>query len=205
VVIAPAGICERKVWKPRLKKGQFYVADRYFGHEYNLLRLIDRKGSRFVFRLHNNAVFTPIEGTERVLTEADRNAGVVWDGLVALGRDHPQQFRLVRVQSDGKQLDLITNDQSMAAELIGLIYHYRWQVELYFRWLKCILGCEHWLAESPQGVAIQVYCALIASVLLAMWSGRRPNKRAMEALRFYQLGMADEEELGLLLRRAKII
>ena len=72
-------------------------------------------------------------------------------------------------------------------------------------WLKCILGCEHWLAESPQGVAIQVYCALIASVLLALWSGRRPTKRAMEALRFYQLGLADDEELELLLHRAKML
>jgi hypothetical protein len=203
VFIAPAGVCERKAWKPRLKKDHFYVADRYFGHEYKLLSLIDRLGSRFAFRLHNNAVFTPVAGSERALTQADQDAGVVWDGLVQLGRKGPQQFRLVRVQIDDKQLDLITNDQSITAELIALIYRYRWQVELYFRWLKCILGCEHWLAESPQGVAIQVYCALIASVLLALWSGRRPNKRAMEALRFYQLGMADEDELELLLHRAK--
>jgi IS4 transposase len=112
---------------------------------------------------------------------------------------------LVRVRLADLELDLVTNLVSLSAEQIALIYRHRWQVEVFFKWLKCILGCEHWLAESPQGVAIQVYCALIASVLLALWSGRRPNKRAMEALRFYQLGLADDEELELLLYRAKML
>lgn len=206
VVVVPAAQCERKVWRPRIRGGTCYVADRYFGHDYNLPRLIQLRGSTFVFRLHHNAHLKEIVATERELSAADRQAGVVWDGEVLL-RHHPphQRFRLVRVRVADLELDLITNLDCLGAEQIALIYRHRWQVEVFFKWLKCILGCEHWLAESPQGVAIQVYCALIASVLLALWSGRRPNKRAMEALRFYQLGLADDEELELLLHRAKML
>jgi IS4 transposase len=69
-------------------------------------------------------------------------------------------------------------------------------VELFFKWLKCILGCRHWLAESERGVALQIYCALIAALLLLRYSGRRPSKRAMEMIRFYLLGYATLEELS---------
>jgi hypothetical protein len=58
-----------------------------------------------------------------------------------------------------------------------------------------MLPSRHWLAESPEGVAIQVYCVIIASLLLLLWTGKRPTKRQMEALWFYWTGFAEEEEL----------
>jgi len=204
VAIEPAGLCERKVWKPRLQANRFYVGDRYFGHDYNLMRLIGRRGSWFVFRLQTNTYIEALPGTDRQLSQADRAAGVVSDRLVRVGKRNPQTYRLVQVRVQGLALELMTNRLDFSAELIALVYRYRWQVELYFKWLKCILGCEHWLAESPSGVAIQVYAALIASVLLALWTGKRPTKRAMEALQLYQLGWASEQDLERLLRLEKI-
>lgn len=204
VAIEPAGRCERKVWKPRLRENRFYVADRYFGHDYNLMRLIGLRGSWFVFRLQSNTHLQPVPGTERPLSPADRTAGVISDQTVLLGKENPQRYRLVQVRIHDLSLDLITNRLDFPAEFIALAYKYRWQVELFFKWLKCILGCEHWLAESPQGVAIQVYCALIAAVLLALWTGKRPTKRAMEALQLYQIGWASEKDLQALLRLEKI-
>jgi hypothetical protein len=88
----------------------------------------------------------------------------------------------------------------MGAELLALIYRARWRVELFFKWLKCILSCRHWLAESPRGVALQVYCALIAALLLLRSSGRRPGKRAMEMIRFHLLGYATLDELSAALK-----
>ena len=61
--------------------------------------------------------------------------------------------------------------------------------------LKCILGCRHWLAESPQGVALQIYLALIAALLLQLYTGRAPTKRMLELIQFYLLGVASLEEL----------
>jgi hypothetical protein len=85
--------------------------------------------------------------------------------------------------------------EDLPAELIGLIYRYRWQIELFFKWFKMILGNRHWLAESPRGVAIQLYSALIATLLLTLLTGRRPTKRQMEAIHLYFVGFVTEEEL----------
>jgi len=56
-------------------------------------------------------------------------------------------------------------------------------------------GPTHWMAESAQGVTIQIYCALIASVLLVLWTGRKPTKRQCEALQLYWMGWATLAEL----------
>jgi hypothetical protein len=74
---------------------------------------------------------------------------------------------------------------------------------MFFRWLKCILGCRHWLAESEQGVTLQVHLALIAAQLLILYRGERPNRRQMEAIQFYLMGWATWEELMAKLRPAK--
>ena len=68
-------------------------------------------------------------------------------------------------------------------------------MELFFRWFICILGCRHLLSQSPNGVAIQVYVALIASLLIVLWTGRKPNKRTLEMIQFYLMGWASLEEL----------
>jgi IS4 transposase len=81
------------------------------------------------------------------------------------------------------------------ALLVALGYRYRWSVELFFRWFKCILGCRHLLSESQNGVEIQVYIAIIASLLISLWTGRKPTKRTFEMVCLYLSGWADEEEL----------
>ena len=65
--------------------------------------------------------------------------------------------------------------------------------ELFFKWTKCILKCRHLLAESPQGVQIQLYCALIAAMMLFALTGRKPTKRDMEIIQFYFCGWATFE------------
>lgn len=89
------------------------------------------------------------------------------------------------------------------ADLVSLIYRHRWQIELFFKWIKCILGCRHWLAESPAGLTIQIYSALIASVLLVLWTGRKPTKRQWEALQLFWMGWASLEELTEILTPKK--
>ena len=76
-----------------------------------------------------------------------------------------------------------------------MIYRYRWQIELFFKWIKCILGCRHWLAESQRGVTLQLYLALIAALLLQLATGQRPTKRMLELIRLHQMGWATLEEL----------
>ena len=194
---------ERTVWKQKLRKGAFYVNDRNYSHDYRLIKEVRQAGASFVLRLHNNAIYTPL-GVPHALSEADRKAGVVQDVQVRLGSEPDGPVgRLVRVEADGHLFLLFTDREDLAAELVALIYRYRWQIETFFKWIKCILSCRHWLAESPEGVTIQVYCALIASVLLVLWTGSKPTKRQWEALQLYWMGWATLDELTAVLNLQK--
>jgi hypothetical protein len=102
-----------------------------------------------------------------------------------------------------KSLHLATNrrPEELSAADAALLYKKRWQVEYFFRWVKCLLGCGHWLAESPRGVAIQLYLALIGAMLLQLDLGRRPSKRVWELLQWHLVGMLDDATLAQELSR----
>jgi Transposase DDE domain len=196
-VLTKAQRCERGVLSEHFEQGQFYVGDRYYGEHYGFFAKIIEAGCSFVLRLRQEAVFEVLE--HFALSQEDRVASVTFDGMVRVGA-RPKEHalvRLVRVQTQESEILLVTDKarEELSAELIALIYSYRWRIELFFKWLKCILGCRHWLAESQRGVALQIYCALIAALLLLRYSGARPNKRAMEMIRFYLEGMASLDEL----------
>lgn len=194
--ITPANVCERKVWRRKIEPGEFFVADRLYSEDHLLLKQVRKRGADFVVRLLGNVIRTPLE-PPRPLTEEDRKAGVVSDQLTELGgQGGGPRLRLVEVHAEGKVLLLATTRADLPAHLIALIYRYRWQIELFFKWFKTMLPCRHWIAESPEGVAIQIYSALIASLLLMLWTGRRPTKRQMEALRLFWMGFITERELA---------
>ena len=123
--------------------------------------------------------------------------------MVKLGiKREGEPSRTVKVEVDGKTL-LLATDLDPEAGLIALIYRYRWQIELFFKWFKSIPGCRHLMAGSPEGVVIQTYSALIAALMLQLLTGKRPGKRAMELIRFYMTGYAELEEVIALLTPKK--
>jgi hypothetical protein len=196
-LITAGNSCERKALRHFVKKGEIIVADRYYGLEYGFFGELKQIGASHVIRIRNNPRMEVVE--ELTLTEADRAAGVTWQGKVKLGDQwQGEPIRVVRVEVDGKQL-LLATDLEIEAELIALIYRYRWQIELFFKWLKSILGCRHLMAESPEGVTIQIYSALIAALMLQALTGKRPGKRAMELIQMYLMGYAYLKEVIALL------
>ena len=202
-LVTTGNSCERKALRQFVKKGETIVGDRYYGLEYGFFEELRKLGVSFVFRIRNQPRMEIVE--ELPLTAADRAAGVTWQGMVRLGdKWQGEPIRVVKVEVDGKQL-LLATDLELEAELIALIYRYRWQIELFFKWLKSILGCRHLMAESPEGVAIQIYSALIAALMLQLLTGKRPGKRAMELMRFYLMGYADLEEVMALLSLEKSV
>jgi hypothetical protein len=196
-LITHGNSCERRELRKFMKKGETIVGDRYYGLEYGFLEELRKLGISFVFRIRNKPRMEIVG--ELPPTEADRAAGVTWQGMVRLGdKWQGEPIRVVKVEVDGKEL-LLATDLEIEAELIALIYRYRWQIELFFKWMKSILGYRHLMAESPEGVAIQTYSALIAALMLQLLTGKRPTKRAMELIRFYLMGHAElEEVMGLL-------
>jgi hypothetical protein len=207
--ITPGKGCERAAWRTLWQRGEGYVADRYYGENYQLFGEMDRAGVAFVVRLRDEAVVNVEE--ELPLSEADRQAKVVraaWARLGCRARARSIRLRVVWVQTDKEVLRLVTNlgPEELSAGDVARLYKQRWQVELFFRWVKCILGCRHWLAESPGGVAIEIYLALIAALLLQLYSGQAPNRRMMELIQLYLLGVAslDELEQGLERERQRL-
>jgi hypothetical protein len=188
--------CERALWRSQWERGAAYVGDRYFSQDYSLLAELTAQDCHYVLRLRSNTVIQVEQ--ELALSAADRACGVVRDAWMRLGSRARTRVRVVWVQTPKEMLLLVTNQtpQQLSAELVALLYRHRWTVELFFRWVKCILGQRHWLAESPQGVALQIYLALIGALLLQLYTGHRPNKRQMELLQLYLLGWADDADLA---------
>lgn len=198
--------CERKVWQETWQAGDGYIGDRYFGEDYRLFALLAKKGCSFVIRLRGNAVVQVEE--ELPISPEDQAAGVLRQAWVRLGHQKSQRsarLRLVWVQGPEEVLLLVTNQkpEDLSAALVSQLYRQRWQIELFFRWIKCILGCRHWLAESPAGVAAQIHLALIAALLLQLYTGTRPTRRMMELIQFYLLGVASLEDLEKGLERER--
>jgi hypothetical protein len=207
--VRPGRECERKVWQEHWEKGAAYLGDRLFAQNYRLLSKLDKKGCAYVLRLRETTVIT-VEDELGVSAE-DRVAGVQRQAWARLGRDErkrSERVRVVWIAGENEPVILVTNlaPASLSAALVSQLYRRRWKIELFFRRVKCILGCGHWLAESERGVTIQIYLALIAALLLQLYTGRRPTKRMMELLQWYLLGWASGAELerGLLQYRREL-
>jgi Transposase DDE domain len=77
---------------------------------------------------------------------------------------------------------------------LAQLYRARWNIELFFRWLKCVLGARHLLAQNRNGGTMQMYAALIVSLLIVLRTGRKPTKRTFETIQFHLLGWVSDEE-----------
>ena len=204
--VTPGKTCERAVWRTLVRPGDAYVADRYFGEDYRLFGELSAAHVAFVVRLRDQAVITVEE--ELPSGAADRAAGVMRSAWARLGCKacyHSQRLRVVWVQTPREVLPLVTNlgPEELTAGEVALLYKERWRIELFFRWVKCILGCRHWLAESPRGVTVEIYLALIAALMLQLYTGSAPNRRLMEMIRWYLTGVASLEELSAAVERER--
>jgi IS4 transposase len=206
---------ERAVLKKCIESDRTYVMDRGYA-SFALFNKIAAAGSSYVCRIRDNSEFGIQESRE--LSAADLAAGVLGDQIVTIGTsgvgenrpDHP--IRVVEVRttphmkrgkyrggstgpgSDGV-LRIATNLLDVPAETVAVLYEYRWTIEIFFRFFKHVLGCRHLLSHDEHGIEIQTYCAIIACMLISLWTGRKPTLRTYEMVCFYFCGLASEDEL----------
>lgn len=205
VTVTAGNASERAQLRRLVRPGGFYVMDRGYA-DYTLFQELHDLPCSFLVRVQYNAAYEVQQELE--VSPAAQAAGVYRDCLLRrLGTEHhtrllPQPFRVVVLASDTTRPDgtpdrpvLVTNRLDLEAEVVALAFRYRWSVELFFRWLKCVLGCRHLLSQCENGVSLQVYVALIASLLVSLWVGRPPTKRTYEMLCFYLSGWASEAEV----------
>ena len=189
---------EKKSLRKLLKEGMLYLTDRGY-IDYRMYQAIHDAGSFFVARLKDNSTFEVLE--ERSLTDADRKAGILSDAWVRMGSAFTEGQltapvrRIVIAGGEGRKDVILLTNTDLPAEMIGVLYRYRWQVELFFRWFKVILGCRNWLSLTLRGLTLQVYVALLASILVALWTGRKPTRSAFRVLCLYFQGWVRDEEL----------
>ena len=175
------------------------MLDRGF-QSYKLFDEIITAGSDFVVRLRETACCHTLD--PRPLTAADLAAGVLGDALVRVGWRPDQtpvlpRLRRVEVAVDGKDepLVILTSCLDLPAELISLIYKQRWQVELFFRWLKCMAHLEHFYSESARGMTLQLYVTLSATLLIALETGAQQSVYDYSLMSLARGGMAPLEEV----------
>ena len=211
--VTNANVGERAVLQSNLQADRLYVIDRGY-HKFELFRQIIDVGSSFVCRLRENSLFDVIES--RALSDEARSAGILRDAVIRFTGGQAVEaglppLRLVEIKctphhkpsgkngrggpEQGDALLIGTDMLDVPVETIGLLYEHRWAIEIFFRFFKHILGCRHLLSHATNGIEIQTYVAIIACLLIALWTGKKPTLRTYEMICFYFTGLADEEEL----------
>jgi hypothetical protein len=202
--VTPAACSEPAQMKAMLEPGRLYVVDRGYA-SFELFRAVLDGGSSIIARVKDDLAVHVAE--ERLVSAAAAAAGVVRDVVLKrLGTPHhkdvvgrPMRLVVVRVvPRDGKttELWLVTDRLDLEPDLVALAYRYRWTIELFFRWLKCVLGARHLISHQPNGVALQLYAALIVSLLIAVRTDRKPTRRTFELVQFYLLGWVSDQEFN---------
>ena len=199
---------ERAALARHLQPGKMYLADR--GYErYALFEQIVQVGSDYLIRVQER----PVELRQSLsITPAASQAGVIRDELIRPGQSRSDVGSIThevrRLVIDGgprtpswkgherrQEVVLLTNLIDVPAEILAAAYRLRWQIELFFRFFKHVLGCQNLFSTRSEGAAIQVYCTLIAALLLTLAVGRNVGRRGFELVSLYLQGWADEGEL----------
>ena len=158
---------EKKFLKDIIERGVTYICDRGY-ISFEIFKFICDKHASFIIRGKSNMLY-------KVKKSLDVDVPVhflqffdnIKDSLIIFSNDTNQSiYRIVQFTSMGESYMLITNRFELSTYEISMLYAYRWQVELYFRFIKRTLKGIHLLCYNPRGIQIQFYLYMIAYLLL---------------------------------------
>jgi transposase len=152
-----------------LEAGAFYVMDRGYIDFARMYRL-HQAGAFFVTRAKSN-----LDARRVYSALTDRASGVICDQTIAFNghyasKDYPEHVRRIRFKDpeSGKTLIFLTNNTTLPPLTIAALYKSRWQVELFFKWIKQHLRIKKFLGISENAVKTQIWCAVSTYVLIAI-------------------------------------
>ena len=209
---------EKNVLRRKLSAGHIYVMDRWYA-QFTLWNDIRTAGSNYVCRVRDNSVYEVIQ--DRPLDPPAMDAGVISDQIVQIGvsqkpnqrAHHPTRLICIhctphRKRGKGKRkgggqtgptsdgvLRIVTDLADVPAPIIAFLYQYRWTIEVFFRFLKQILGCRHLLSTRIEGIQIQIYAAVICCLLLNQLTGKKPSKWMVTLMALYLQGLASDADV----------
>jgi len=184
-----------------IEPGAFYVMDRGF-LDYARLYRFHRAGSFFVTRARSN-----MEYARRYSHAVEQNTGVMSDQTIVFTgyyaqRDFPSALRRVRFtdQATSRTLVFLTNNFMLSALTIAQLYRCRWQVELFFKWIKQHLRIKRFFGTSQNAVKSQIWIAVSVYVLVAIVKKRLNLKPSLfQLLQVLSLTMFERTPLDQLL------
>ena len=152
-----------------LEAGAIYVMDRGY-LDFSRLYMMHQAQAFFVTRAKSNTLLRRVYSTP-----VDRSAGIICDQTIALtgttsSKDYPEHLRRIRFKDPktGKTLVFLTNNFVLSAATICALYKARWQVELFFKWIKQHLRIKKFYGNSENAVKLQIWIAVSVYVLVAI-------------------------------------
>lgn len=149
--------------------GAFYVMDRGY-LDFSRLFALHQAGAFFVTRTKRG-----MDARRVCSMPVDRSTGIICDQRISLNgyyisKDYPEQLRRIRFKNpeSGKTLVFLTNNTVLPALTIAALYKSRWQVELFFKWIKQHLRIKHFIGNSENAVKTQIWCAVSTYILIAI-------------------------------------
>lgn len=184
--------------------GAFYVMDRAFVH-FEALHRFHEAGAFFVLRARSNLNFE-----RRYSAPVDRSTGLICDQTIILNlyysrHGFPEPLRRIKIRDadTGKSVVLLTNHFALPALTIGELYRCRWQVELFFKWIKQHLRIKAFFGTSENAVKTQIWIAVSVYVLVAIIRKRLHLDASLyELLQILSLTMFERTQLHQLLTLA---
>jgi hypothetical protein len=209
IVVPESGQSEATTASVSITPGAIHLYDRGI-FSFELIRAHVTQAADFVMRFREPGERTPnLETTEtRELTQEARDAGVITDRLVRFtGSTHRKpldvvlrEVVIVSEEDPKNPVYLLTTLLDLDASIIGILYRHRWQVELFFRWLKCYARFDHLISHSREGVLLSFYVAVVGVTLMYLHTGHRPSKYLFIMLGMVANGSATLEEIMPILR-----
>jgi len=178
----------------QFETGSFYVVDKAY-IDFRRLNRLHSQGAYFVTRAKENMRFKRLY-SKRV----DKTKGVQYDQIGKLEthylkRDYPDKLRRIKYydQESKNELIFLTNNTELEATEIAMLYKKRWEVELFFKWMKQHLKIKTFWGNSMNAVKIQIYCAIIAYCLVAIIGNKlKVDRPIYEILQIFSISLLDK-------------
>ena len=150
------------------EQGSYYIFDRAY-NDFKRLYKIHTIEAFFVVRAKKNLQYKMIKWKRRLPHNVLSDATIELVGFYPR-KHYPEHLRLIRYWDDDQKREFmfLTNDLSLSALQVADLYKNRWQVELFFKWLKQHLKIKKFWGTSENAVRIQIYCAICAYCLVAI-------------------------------------